>query len=762
MEIRIIPLIALSLLAMLPAEVCAQSGNMPEEAVPTKNEYNEALTDSLDYDSELLNEVVVTAKKPLVQTQADKVTYNMDVDPSAQTANVLDAIRKVPMVSVDAEGNIKLKGQSNFKIYVNGKPDPSMSSNYKDILRGMPASSIKKVEVITEPGAKYDAEGVGGIINIVTASSTKLEGYSATLTLSGSNRQAGGNINASGKIGKVSMNLNYGHNNGLSSKFSTLTSIEYLKNDKDHLYTAGQHSRLKNNFDFGNMQMSWEPDTLNLFTLNANLMHYGFPVNTMINYAMSDSEGKPQWAYRSDTQIKQNYLSYTIGANWQHNFRTPDHNIIFLYQYNYDRERRDQSNLYMDYWNYPGAVADNMSLTRYPNHEHTFQLDYTLPFGKKHIMEIGAKHIMRRNYGDTERYNLSSEKEWVFDDANSIDMTQHQDVSSVYAAYTGHFSAFTVKGGLRYEHAHLASKFKTPGHPDYSRDLNDIVPNAMLSYTLPDNSSLRASYQMRITRPGVEQLNPYRDISTPLMVSYGNPDLYSQKSNTVGLTYSNFVLPVQMNVSLDYTYTSDMILDYRFLGEDNVVNTTYGNIGRCAQTSLYAYLAYPIMPGLRVSVSGGTYYSDYKAPLINSSNNGWGWNVNGNLDYEMPWNLDLSLYGGGGNSGASFQGHGTSWSYHGLGLTKSMLNEKRLRITLSASNFFTPTQSFKITTETPDMIMLNTSKMHNWNIGVSISYRLGSFRSSVKQTSKSITNDDQMSNSSSTPMSTSGAQSPTR
>lgn len=451
MMFRTISVFVSLLLATLSAVSHAQSASA-KGGTQTSQESNVILPDSLDLDqdSELLNEVVVTARKPLVQTQADKVTYNMDEDPTAQTANVLDAIRKVPMVSVDAEGNIKLKGQSDFKIYLNGKPDPSISSNYKDILRGMPASSIKKIEVLTEPGAKYDAEGVGGIINIVTVSATKLEGYSATLSLSGNNRQIGGNVSATAKIGKVSMNLNYSHNKVLSSDFATEMSVEYLNNPKDHLYSTNQKSKLKNRFDFGGIQMSWEPDTINLFTLNANMMQYGFPVNTLLHYAMTDIDGKDQWKYSSKTNVKQNNYNYTVGANWQHNFKTPEHNIVLLYQYNYDKNVRDQSNIYTDYWNYPGTVPDNMSLTRYPNHEHTFQLDYTLPFLKKNVLEVGAKYIMRRNYGDTRQFIRSADSdEWILNTDNSIDMTQHQDVSSIYAAYTGHFANLIVKGGVR-------------------------------------------------------------------------------------------------------------------------------------------------------------------------------------------------------------------------------------------------------------------------------------------------------------------------
>lgn len=693
-------------------------------------------------DDKLLEEVVVTATKPLVQTQADKVTYNMDEDPTAQTATVIDALRKVPMVSVDADGNIKLKGEGNFKIYMNGKPDPALSANYKDILRAMPASSIKKVEVITEPGAKYDAEGVGGIINIVTESRSKLDGYTATINLTGGNRNIGAGVNALAKIGKVSFNLNYNHSYNMANGMSQNMSILYLKDPVQHNYAMRSKMDIHNNFDFGSLQASWEPDSLNLFTVNANLFNVNVPINTNLYFDMYRENGESLWSYKSRADMKMKYFNYTLGANWQHNFRTPDHNIVFLYQYTRNTQKDYRTNIYEDYVNYPGTIPSLRNEIEYPDNEHTFQIDYTLPFLKKYTFETGAKYIMRRNHGDTRQYTSPDGVEWTFSPENSVKMNQHQDVAAVYAAWTGKFGSWITKAGLRYEHAHLSSKFLTPGHDDFSQDLNDLVPNLMVSYTMPDYSSLNLSYQMRITRPGMEQLNPFRNEQSPLTVEYGNPELISQKSNNVNLTYSNFSLPVQMNITLGYTYTDKLIQQYEFLGADNITYKTYGNFGHCNQGSLFAYLAYPIIPGMRISVNGGVNYADYKSAQVGVNNHGWGFNVGGDFTWQMPWDLELSAYGGAGKSAAGFQSSHSVWSYHGLGITKSLLPEKRLRITLTASNFATPTQKFTYKTVTPDMISTSNSKFHSWNLGVTVSYRIGSFNSRVKQTAKTILNDD--------------------
>ncbi len=702
-------------------------------------------------DFELLDEVVITGKTPLVRTEADKVIYDMEQDPSAQTSTVLDAMRKVPLLTVDADGNIKLKGESNFKIYINGKHDPAFSQNYKDIFKAMPASSIKNIEVITQPGAKYDAEGVGGIINIVTERSSKIDGYSATVNVSGGNNMANVGVNALAKFNKVSLNLNYSHGWQLNQTMKQRSTTEYLNNPVEHLYEVRTKLKPHTNFDFGNMSASWEPNDKNLFTMNGNLFYAGTDFNSVLNYNMYSQDNTQQWGYRSRADFNIKYFNYTVGANWQHNFNSPEHNIVFLYQYGRQRNRDDRSYIYEDYVNYPEPIPASRANIVYPNNEHTFQVDYTLPFLTHHTFETGAKYIMRRNSGHSEHFAMPDGADnWIYSPEGSLDMKQHQDVVAGYVAYTGKFSSWIFKGGVRYEYAHLSSRFLTPGYKDFSQNLNDVVPNAMISYTMPDYSNFSLAYQMRIMRPTMEQLNPYRNYSTPVSVEYGNPELISQKSNNLNLTYTNFSLPVQINISLSYTYTDKMILQYMFLDADNVTNSTYGNYGHCNQGGAYAYLAYPIMSGMRLSVNGGVNYAAYKSLRADVNSHGWGWNVGGDFSWQMPRDWELSLYGGAGKSAVDFQSTGSVWSYHGLGITKSLLKEKRLRLTLSANGIFTPKRKFTYTTTTADVINRNVSRFNAWSVGLAVSYRIGSFNASVKKTSKSINNDD-VNHSQSTP-----------
>jgi len=219
-----------------------------------------------------LGQVEVVAQKPLVKADIDKIEYNIQDDPDSKSNSVLEMLRKVPLVTVDGEDNIKVNGSSSFKVYVNGKPNNMMSNNPTDVLKSMPANSIKHIEVITNPGAKYDAEGVGGILNIVTVGGG-LEGYTATFSGNVSNRGAGGGVFGTVKSGKLTFSARYNYNyNNQPRSYSggnrrTVGETDSGSSDLDYSGT----SKGNGNFQSGSMEASYEIDTLRLVTMSFGL-----------------------------------------------------------------------------------------------------------------------------------------------------------------------------------------------------------------------------------------------------------------------------------------------------------------------------------------------------------------------------------------------------------------------------------------------------------------------------------------------------------
>lgn len=640
-----------------------------------------APTDSLP-GYEQLDGVTVTAKKPVIQTRADRVIYNTDEDPQAGTSTVIDMMRKVPMLSVDGEDNIKYKGNSSFKVYLNGKPDPALSSNYKDVLRSMPASSIRRIEVITEPGAKYDAEGTDAIINIVTVNATKLEGYSLSIGANGGNNGAGEFLFGTVKIDKVTINANYSHYNSFdpASPSSAITDYESGSIARQVSWLSN-HSRGYNNF--GNLNLSWEPDTLNLFTLSGQIWAFHSSSDGAGRTYSLDRQGREISGYARANSGIGDYLGSGAQANWQHNFTSPEHNLVLSYQYSYGHQKSTQENSFTDFFGLdPATLPDRLFSSRYPTHEHTFQADYTNPFGKMHVLETGAKYVLRNNYGYTDYYQGRAPMDWTLDEANSIDMKQFQDIASAYLSYTFKYRAIMLKAGLRYEYTHMGSRFKTPGHSDFTTDLNDWIPSAIFSVNLSEGSLIKLSYNTKVQRPSVSQLDPTVNSSNPIAISYGNPDLSSARSHYVGLTYSNYAHAFGGEFAAGYNRFNNLIRDYTVSGSDGVLVTTYGNLGHADGVGLSAYLTYRAPFGLSVGANCDATYTHYKYSLIEFDRDNWNWSVNVNGDYDLPRGWSVGAYYGYWSGGLFGQYKSDDSSWYGFYASKSLIND---RLTLSAS-----------------------------------------------------------------------------
>lgn len=489
-----------------------------------------------------LDDFVIVERKKLLQSDGAKLTYNVTEDPEAGSSNILDILRKVPGVSVDAEDNVKVNGQSSFKILMNGTENPMLKGDLKTVLKSLPAASIKKIEVISEPGAKYEAEGVGGILNIVTDRKTDLSGFLTQLQAWVNAYQVGGYVNGRTKVGKVMLDATVNYNNGnvWPRSMSSSRETEDLTGSANHLETTIR--KMKSGWDYvgGNASMSWEPDTLNLFTLSAQ---YGY--NTWGNWGderreMLAPDLTRRWLIERDRDNDGRYNGLGAEASYQHTFGKDGHNLVLSYMYYFSRMHDESS--YSTTLS-EGSVADapySASRDVTNDNNHVFQIDYANPFSPKHLLECGAKVNLVSTRNDSRSLAGPDAPSAVVMPGSEVNMTQFKDIYAVYASYTGTFDKWNAKAGVRYEHTDMGLRYRTAAHDDFTTRLNDVVPNAALSYNFTNASSLRLAYQMRISRPGLWSLNPFVNDLTPGWLQYGNPDLKSEKGHNVSLGYSNY------------------------------------------------------------------------------------------------------------------------------------------------------------------------------------------------------------------------------
>lgn len=695
----------------------------------------------LPADGEILSEVVVTAKKKLVQSDGATLTYNVEDDPEASVNSTIEMLRKVPMVTVDAEDNIKVNGDSNFKILVNGKEDPMLTGDVKTILKAMPAATIKKIEVITEPGAKYDAEGTGGILNIVTTGKQSLDGYLANISARVANNGFGGSFYGRGKIDKVTASANVNYMKSIDQGY-TMTGNTLLENltDNENRY-QNTDSRSKNNFNYlgANMNFSWEPDTINLFTFQANVGKTSFGQTSHEFISMKNIEMVQLWMVNRDNYSKNSNLWVGANASYQHTFHRAGHHLVGSYIFGYGNAESDQTTYTFDendyYQDYPWRWQDNYG----NDYRHTLQFDYVNPINEKNTIEAGLKGNWRKNNSKNNPYYGQSQSDMALNEAERSDVTQFQDIMAAYFSYTGNFGKWNMRAGLRYEYTRMGLDYIVGDHPDFTTKLNDVVPNLAVSYRIKDASNLRLAYQMRISRPSISELNPYRNTMQINQVSYGNPDLDSERSNSLSLTYSNYGGKIGGSLGFSYDRVDNMITDYSFM-QDNILNNTYANIGHRQDFRTNLNIQWSVIPMLNIGAFISGRYTDLKAdtPQLKAKNSGWTGNFNLNVDYTFPFKLRLSAYGGGGTGWIDLQSKGGGFSYYGLSMSRSFLKNDMMTITAYGSNFFTPYRSFHNTTKSDTFYSKTDFRFRQWSAGLSITFKFGALHTDVKRTSAEL------------------------
>ncbi|WP_217938328.1 outer membrane beta-barrel family protein [Bacteroides acidifaciens] len=725
------------------------------------------------YSSEANNElkgVEVVAQKPLVKVDVDKIEYNIEDDPDSKSNSILEMLRKVPLVTVDGEDNVQVNGSSSFKIHVNGKPNNMMSNNPKEVLKSMPANTIKYIEVITSPGAKYDAEGVGGILNIVTVGGG-FEGYTATFRGNVSNNGAGAGTYAMVKQGKmtISVNYNYDYNNSPRS-YSDNYRENYEPGARDEKFLESQSSsKSKGNFQHGNLEASYEIDTLRLLTAAFGMYGGSNESDNNGNTVMYRTNHEDvAYRYRTDSRNKNSWYSINGNIDYQRTSRKNKQRMLTLsYKINTQPQTDNSRNVYLDIFpdEQKEELAERLRLENYHSGgktntmEQTFQVDYTTPIGKLHTIETGAKYIFRRNSSDNALYEAAGGSDnYVYNEDRSSEYRHLNHILSAYVGYTLKYKDFSFKPGVRYEQTIQRVKYIVGPGEDFHTNYSDWVPSVSLGMKIGKTQNLRAGYNMRIWRPGIWNLNPYFNNQDPMSISQGNPDLKSEKNHAFDIAYSNFSAKFNINVSLRHSFGNNGIERVsRLITNENgeifddnpehmapngAMYSTYDNIGKNRDTGLSLYLNWNASPKTRIYVNGRGSYRDLKSEAQGLHNYGWNVSCHGGIQHTLPLKIRLSLNGGGSTPYISLQGKGSGYQYYSIGLNRSFLKDDRLTLNLYCNNIFEKYRTYNSHTKGDNFISKSSGKYPNRYVGFSIGYRIGELKASVKKAARSINNDD--------------------
>lgn len=693
-----------------------------------------------------LGEVMVVAQKPLVKVDIDKLVYSIDDDPEAKVSNTLEMLRKVPMVTVDGEDNIQLKGSSDFKIYVNGRPSSMMNSNPSEVLKSMPASTIKNIEVITDPGARYDAEGVGGIINIVT-SRNMFDGYTGTVNASGSLLQEytiGTFITA--KAGRFGITANYEYEYENEPWASSESIRENLTTDLNRFLTQTGRQKEKGSMHHGHLEASFEFDSLNLISVGADLFRRRENLFTEYDVMMKNISQESVYGYERYTKSIPVFGTTEINVDYQHATQKPGELLTLSYRFSNSPRDNENETYITGLFNYENISQWNINKAK--TNEHTAQIDYVTPTWSRQELEIGAKYILRQSDSDIQQFLLNdSTNNWndISDAGRKFKHSQH--IYSGYAGYTIKLGQFGIKAGLRAEGTSLRVKYDFAPERNFSTDYFDIVPNATVSYQLSDIQQLRIGYNMRIQRAGINHLNPYVNTTDPLNISYGNPHLNSVKSNGVNLNYSLFTHNFSMNATLSYTFINNSIEQYTFMDAEQpgVSVTTYGNIGEKWQTGLFLYANWNPVQSLRIYVNAAGDYTDLKSKKGDLSNSGLNGRVFGGAQATFPKDFRLNVSYGVISPSIQLQGKRSPFSFLGIALNKDFF-DKKLTVSLACNTPFRKHTKMETNSSDPTFVMRTTEYPAKRDLSITISYRFGRLKEQIKKVTRGIINDDMLSN----------------
>ena len=702
----------------------------------TQKDSTSVSNDSITWNKELEG-VVIKAQKQLIKQEIDRIAYDVQSDEESKTQTVIDMLRKVPMVTVDGQDNILVKGNSSFKVYKNGHLDPSLTKNAKEVLKAMPATMVKRIEVITDPGAREDAEGVDAILNIVMVNGSKIQGITGVVSASYTSlSHPNFYTSLTGQMGKLLLSVDYG--------FGKMTDKDsYNRTEVDRTYLNTGNRMLSNSegsnpgdIHYTNLNASYDIDSLNL--ISASFGGYFYKLNVQGDGSTwLGHDDQPIYSYNNHYWMPgYQHHSWNGRLDYEHKTQRKGERLTLSYMLALTRQHTDQENTYTELMNVPFPYSGSMMKERERFTEHTFQADWLRPLGKGHQLEIGAKYIDRNN---------NSHNTQDFYDTDMLTSNEFQHTTRVLAGYADYIykrNKWSARAGLRYEYSFMQGSYPDGKGESFDKHLGDWVPQATLKYQLTDAQSLKLNYTTSINRPGISYLNPAASI-TPTVVSQGNPNLESSHTQRLSLIYSYILPKLTFQFAPAYSFSSGGISSVQ-TAKGDVRYTTYDNILRYRRFSVEQYVQWKPFDGTTLIINNNLRYEHNENPNLGYCTHGWSDIGYVHLTQKLPWKLRLYLSVNGkighSPSGVYYMQH--SWYNYYASLQRSFLKGDRLTVRLGANSPFD-----KYLPSVAETVNGNyRDYQQSWNRGrcftISVNWRFGSLKSSVKKTEHSIENDD--------------------
>lgn len=648
-----------------------------------------------------MQNIVISGKPKIIENKIDKLVFNADQDVTSQVGVATDILKKVPEVSVDVDGNVELAGSSSIRFLINGKPSAAFGSDITDVLQSIPASQIKSIEVITSPGAKYDAQGTGGIINIILKKNNS-QGVNGNLSLSAGTRVENGSFNFNARKGRFGMNAFISGNDRLNSQ--TLSSSDRLTNDTSAnrnvlLHQDAATDFVRKGYESG-LGFDWDLNDHNSITGNVSYRNFSHTGNgtTQQSQVTKDLTGNVFSDIENSINADDAFHFHNVDASldYKKTFKKEDQELDVAVNSSFGTRNSIDNNyqfLLPQNTLYYSTKAANPGT----ENETEFRADYTQPIKKNIIVGAGSKLSLYDIASNSEVLKFDSTSNYSKDPYLSNSLDYHQKVYAFYSEISFPvFKLFDAKIGERYERTEINSYYSDAQQQTQIPGYNTFVPSIYFSKKLSDNSLLKLSYSKRIERPDYRDLNPYINTSDPKNLSTGNSNLQPEVGKRYELSYSTdlknngsimvslfyrqnlhdiqpFIVYYPTFQVGDTTYTDVAVSTRENIGQENNIGLTlFGSMKLFSKLDLRTDLFF------------------FERHTINQIDKGYDYNsfnyrINFNADYEFSKTLLAEFYGNFRSARHEAQGMYPSFTTYSLAIRKQIWHKKG-SIALTASN----------------------------------------------------------------------------
>ena len=694
--------------------------------------------------TEVLKEVLVSGTKSIIEEKVDRTVYNAENDNTTKGGDAADVMRRVPMLSVDLDGNVSLRGNQNVRVLINNKPSTVVASSVADALKQIPADQIKSVEVITSPSAKYDAEGSAGIINIITKKNN-LQGL--TLGIDAGVGLRGSNLGLNGNYRKGNMGFNLG---GWGRAGYNVTG-SFLNNQYIGNITNIQSAATRRNDVFGRYQLGWDYDINKKNSIAASVRYGLRNGNNYQDDLLTRSYLADALTNTSLRQVRSVDNSGTVDMNldYTHLFNKPQQELSILTLFSRNNRTNDFQNIVEnpnDFSILSRRKNDNTSF----NQEITVQADYQTPIGTNQQVEVGGKQIIRNVSSDYVYFSAIGNGAYTEDKNASLSnvFNYDQNVTAGYLSYTLNTKgAYSMKAGGRYEYTTITARFANAS--EFNTEIpayGVFVPSLNISKKLDNGKTLKLAYNKRIQRPSIQFLNPNIQAANPLNVTIGNPNLNPEYTDNYELSYSTFIQGTSLNFSGFLRNTTGAIQSIReAVPTGDTIKTRFANIG--LERSYGVNFFGNVRIGKNFTLNGGTdiLYSILDNNLdgaANIRNSGWVINgrIFGNYNLKNGWGLQFFSHYRGRQ--VLLQGKQGGFGMYNLNLKKDF-NNKKGSFGIGLENFLAKSMRIRNEINSGTIDQRSVNVMNNISIRMNVSYRIGKMGfDQPTRRRKSVNNDD--------------------